>query len=147
MPRRKLRRRSGRVLSREVVQQREAILEVGDPSPRARAVSHFQMQQLAQAVGRAWPRSRSLTVAVFARWPWDEPDPEGGYMGFSAAKQEESYGRRLGGVSRARHYYGWRSGVVGAGYFAATPNVVVAGLIADYGGRTPIRCVSVRPYA
>ena len=141
-------RRRGRVTVRPVVREyegvlQEGVLQVGDPRPRGRAVSLAQIRQLGEAAAKTWPRAHTLTVALFARWPWDEPEPEGGYLGFSPAKQEESYGR-LVWPSPTRHYYGWRSGVYSAGEFRTIPNVVVRDLLGQYGGRTPIRCVSVR---
>ncbi|MDA8395801.1 MAG: hypothetical protein M0T72_11315 [Candidatus Dormibacteraeota bacterium] len=137
-------RRRGRVTYREVVREYEGVLQVGDPRPHGRAVSLAQIRQLAQITAQTWPTARTLTVAIFARWPWDEPEPEEGYRGFSEAKQEESYGRILAAVSATRHYYGWRSRSVSRSFFTETPNLVVRGIVEGYEGRTPIRCVSVR---
>lgn len=116
------------------------VLQVGRPDPRARSVSQFQIEQLMRAAQREWP-GQPITVAVFARWPFTNPEEAGGYR----RKTQEAYGEgHATSLQLGRHYYGWRSDWFTPGSLNR-PQFPVRHLLSEYGGRGPVRCVTVQP--
>lgn len=144
-------RKRGRrqIVRRELVERPSAgILQVGSPSPTARAVSLFQQDRLQREAVRIWD-NRLFTVAIFARFPYRWRDAQGfGTLGVGRRKVQQAYGtgHTPGYIGPGRLYYGWRSALVSRTYLERYRGRTIPDVMKEYRGQGPVRAVSIAPY-
>lgn len=144
------RKRGRRQITRRELVDRPAtgLLQVGTPSPTARAVSLFQQDRLQREAIRLWD-TQQFTVAVFARYPYRWRDEQGfGTLGVGRRKVKQAYGTGHipGYIGPGRHFYGWRSAVVSRVYLERYRSRTVMDVVKEYKGMGPVRAVSIAPY-
>ena len=79
-------------------------------------------------------------MSVYARYRVTDPESPTG----SGQLVGKAYGHRLRPV-QGRHYWGWRGETMSRQQLERFAPLIVPGVLETYGGRRPVRAVSVRP--